>query len=165
MWFHKGHNLERSRSYCKINGTIRFLDHTNIDPRHQNRHPKCLVQTLWRKTSFCIMVANINLRTFHVQRAQNVFDCLKGPYLSYLLVNFGNFFAINNQDMSQNDLGCTISSNARIDGEIDNKLAKANCAFGRLYKHVWNNKHLRSKRKISVYRAVVLTTLLYGSES
>ena len=62
-------------------------------------------------------------------------------------------------------LGCAISSNAKIDGEIDNRLAKANCAFGRLYKRVWNNKHLRIKTKISVYRAIVLTTLLYGSES
>ena len=33
-------------------------------------------------------------------------------------------------------LGCAISSNARIDEEIDNRLAKANCAFGRLYKRV-----------------------------
>ena len=62
-------------------------------------------------------------------------------------------------------LGCAISSNARIDGEIDNRLAKANSAFGRLYKRVWNNKYLRIITKISVYRAVVLTTLLYGSES
>ena len=62
-------------------------------------------------------------------------------------------------------LGCTISSNARIDGEIDNKLAMANCAFGRLYKRVWNNNQLRIKMKITVYRAVVLTTLVYGSES
>ena len=45
------------------------------------------------------------------------------------------------------------------------RLAKANCAFGRLYKRVRNNKHLRSKTKISVYRAVMQTTLLYGSES
>ena len=58
-----------------------------------------------------------------------------------------------------------MGNKAKIDGEIDNRLAKANCAFGRLYKHVWNNKHLRIKTKISVYRAVVLTTLLYGSES
>ena len=57
-------------------------------------------------------------------------------------------------------LGC-----ARIDREIDNGLAKANSAFGRLCKSVWNNKHLRIITKISVYRAVALTTLLYGSES
>ena len=63
-------------------------------------------------------------------------------------------------------LCCTISSNVRIDGEINNILAKANCALGRLYKCVWNNiEHLKSKMKISVYRAVVLTTLQYGSES
>jgi len=62
-------------------------------------------------------------------------------------------------------LGCTITSDAKIDKEVDNRLAKASCAFGRLYKRVWNNKHLKKNTKISVCRAVVLTTLLYGSES
>lgn len=62
-------------------------------------------------------------------------------------------------------LGSTITSDAKIDKEIDNRLAKANSAFGRLYKRVWNNNHLKVGTKISVYRAVVLTTLLYGSES
>ena len=62
-------------------------------------------------------------------------------------------------------LGCAITSDAKIDREVDNRLAKANSAFGRLYKRVWNSKHLKNVTKISVYRAVVLTTLLYGSES
>ena len=62
-------------------------------------------------------------------------------------------------------LGCAITSDARIDREVDNRLAKANSAFCRLYKRVWNSKHLKNVTKISVYRAVVLTTLLYGSES
>ena len=31
-------------------------------------------------------------------------------------------------------LGCTISSDAKIDKEVDNRLAKANNSFGRLYK-------------------------------
>ena len=64
-----------------------------------------------------------------------------------------------------NYLGCTISSDAKIDKDIDNRLAKANGAFGKLYKRVWNNNHLKKATKISVYRAVVLTSLLYGSES
>ena len=59
-------------------------------------------------------------------------------------------------------MGCTILSDAKIDKEIDNRLAKANSAFGRLYKFVWNNKSLKCKTKISVYRASVLSTLLYG---
>ncbi|XP_063595009.1 uncharacterized protein LOC134771986 [Penaeus indicus] len=62
-------------------------------------------------------------------------------------------------------LGCTITSDAKIDREVDNRLARANSAFGRLYKRVWNNRQLTKGTKISVNRAVVLTTLLYGSES
>ena len=62
-------------------------------------------------------------------------------------------------------LGCTISSNIKIDREVDHRLAKANSAFGRPYKCVWNNKQLKKDTKISLYRAVVLTTLLHGSES
>lgn len=62
-------------------------------------------------------------------------------------------------------LGCVISSDAKIDKEVDNRLAKANSAFGRLYKRVWNNSNLKRDTKVSVYKAVVLTTLLYGTES
>ena len=62
-------------------------------------------------------------------------------------------------------LGCAITSDAKIDREVDNRLAKANSAFGRLYKRVWNSRRLKNVTKISVYRAVVLTTLLYGCES
>ncbi|XP_063615914.1 uncharacterized protein LOC134789139 [Penaeus indicus] len=62
-------------------------------------------------------------------------------------------------------LGCTNTSDAKIDREVDNRLARANSAFGRLYKRVWNNRQLTKGTKISVNRAVVLTTLLYGSES
>ena len=61
--------------------------------------------------------------------------------------------------------GYTISSDARIDKEVDNRLAKASSAFDRLYKRVRNNKNMKTQTKISVYWAVVLTTLLYGSEA
>ena len=53
-------------------------------------------------------------------------------------------------------LGCVIASDANIDKEVDNGLAKANSAFGRLYKRVWNNKNQKKDTKISVYKAVVL---------
>jgi hypothetical protein len=62
-------------------------------------------------------------------------------------------------------LGCTITTNAKIDKEIDNRLAKASATFGRLRDRVWQNKNLKNSTKIQVYRAVVLTTLLYGCES
>ena len=62
-------------------------------------------------------------------------------------------------------LGCIIKSDAKIDKEVDSRLAKANSAFGRLYKRVWNNKNLQDDTKISVYKAVGLTTLLYAADS
>ena len=48
---------------------------------------------------------------------------------------------------------------------MDNRLAKSNSAFRRLSSRVWKNKHLKKVTKISVHRTVVLTALLYGSES
>ena len=62
-------------------------------------------------------------------------------------------------------LGSIISSDAKIDCDVENRLANANKAFGRLYKRAWSNSELRLETKISLYKAIVLTTLLYGSES
>jgi len=47
--------------------------------------------------------------------------------------------------------GCVITSDAKIDKEVDNMLAKANGAFDRLYKLVWNSTNLKKDTKISVY--------------
>ncbi|KAK4319889.1 hypothetical protein Pmani_009234 [Petrolisthes manimaculis] len=44
-------------------------------------------------------------------------------------------------------LGCTISSNANIDKEIDNSLAKANSAFGRLYKKGLKQQTIKERYK------------------
>ena len=62
-------------------------------------------------------------------------------------------------------LGCIMSSDSRINKESDNRLSKAKSSFGRLYKHIWSNKSQMNKTKNYVYRSVVLTTLLYGSET
>ena len=62
-------------------------------------------------------------------------------------------------------LGCTISSDAKIDKELDNRLGKANRAFEGLYHWVWKNQNLRRSTKTCVYQAIVLTTLLYDAET
>ena len=64
-----------------------------------------------------------------------------------------------------NYLGSTISNDASIDLEITGRIAKATSAFGRLYKRLWANRNIRLDTKISVYKASVLTTLLYGCET
>ena len=54
---------------------------------------------------------------------------------------------------------------ATVDKDIDNRLSKASSSFGHLSKRVWQNHALHIPTKIQVYRAVVLTSLLYGSET
>ena len=62
-------------------------------------------------------------------------------------------------------LGSNISSNLSLDTELNMKIGKASAAMARLTKRVWENTMLTIKTKTQVYRACVLSTLLYGSES
>ena len=62
-------------------------------------------------------------------------------------------------------LGSTLSRNVVIDDEVNTRLAKASAAFGRLHTNVWDRRGIQTMTKIKVYKAVVLTTLLYGCES
>ena len=62
-------------------------------------------------------------------------------------------------------LGSTISSNLSLDGEITKRIAKAAFTMSKLDKRVWANNLLTSRTKIQVYRACVISTLLYGSET
>ena len=62
-------------------------------------------------------------------------------------------------------LGSTLSRAVNIDEEVTARIAKASSAFGRLKGNVWERRGIKTSTKIKVYHAVVLTTLLYGSES
>ena len=63
------------------------------------------------------------------------------------------------------DLGSTISSDGCIDDEIQRRMAKASASFGRLRQRFWNNHHVSMRVKGKTYRAIVLSTLLYGAEA
>ena len=62
-------------------------------------------------------------------------------------------------------LGSTLSRSANIDSEVNNRIAKASSAFGRLRKTVWARRGISQDIKNKVYKAVVLSTLLYGCET
>ena len=62
-------------------------------------------------------------------------------------------------------LGSTLSRAVNIDEEVTARIAKATSAFGRLKGNVWERRGIKTSTTLKVYRAVVLTTLLYGSES
>ena len=52
-----------------------------------------------------------------------------------------------------------------MDKEIHPRIGKASTAFGNLKHRLWSTKDLSLKIKINIYRAVVLSTLLYGTET
>ena len=62
-------------------------------------------------------------------------------------------------------LGSTLSREANIDAEVNNRIAKASAAFGRLRNNVWERRGISTGTKLKVYRAVVLTTLLHACET
>ena len=62
-------------------------------------------------------------------------------------------------------LGSVLSNDATIDNDVTKRLAAASGAFGALEKRLWNERDVRLATKVAVYKAVVLTTLLYGCEA
>ena len=48
--------------------------------------------------------------------------------------------------------------------KIQWSMAKASASFGRLLQRLWNNHHVSMRVKDKIYRAIVLPTLLYGTE-
>ena len=62
-------------------------------------------------------------------------------------------------------LGSTISFNLSLEPEISARIAKAAGMMSKLQKRVWDNNNLTNSTKMQVYRACVLSTLLYSSEA
>ena len=52
-----------------------------------------------------------------------------------------------------------------MDDKVKTRLAKASAAFDRLNRNMWNWRGISEATKIKVYRAVILTTILYGWET
>ena len=62
-------------------------------------------------------------------------------------------------------LGSTLSRTTDIDAEVNNRISRASSAFGRLRKTAWERRGIKLSTKIKVYRAAVLTALLYSCET
>lgn len=62
-------------------------------------------------------------------------------------------------------LGSYLSSNNLIDNEIQHRLSCASAAFGRMRTRVFDDHNIHVSTKIQVYDAIVMPTLLYGSET
>ena len=61
-------------------------------------------------------------------------------------------------------LGSSVTPNAKIDAEVDRRLASASKAFGALRHAIFKDRGLSITTKRHIYQACVLSVLLYGSE-
>ena len=64
-----------------------------------------------------------------------------------------------------NYLGSTITNDLSLDAEIQKRIGMASSALARLSHRVWTNNMLTINTRVTVYKACVLSTLLYASES
>lgn len=78
-------------------------------------------------------------------------------------INIGDFALQVVEDFTY--LGSTISNSLSLEPELNKRIGKAAAVMARLSKRVWENNKLTISTKIAVYRACILSTLLYGSES
>ncbi len=57
-------------------------------------------------------------------------------------------------------LGSIVSKDCNLDVEIENQIKQASVAFGRHRRKVFQNKHIQLLTKVTIYKAVCITTLL-----
>ena len=76
---------------------------------------------------------------------------------------------INNQPLEEVNqfsyLGSILTTTPTCKEDVENRIKAAHSAFGRLSSRVFNNHTLSIQTKIMVFRAVVLSTLLYACET
>ena len=62
-------------------------------------------------------------------------------------------------------LGSILSTDVNADIDISARIAKPSSSFGRRSKRLWNDHGIRLDTKVAVYKAAVLSVLLFGCES
>ena len=80
------------------------------------------------------------------------------------LASSGNI-TINSAPLKAVDSFCYLGNmlfDATLDTKIKYLLSRASSAFRRLQQRLWNDRGIRLPTKISVYRAAVMSSLLYG---
>ena len=60
-------------------------------------------------------------------------------------------------------LGSIIACDGHIEAELHIRMSKASMSCGRLRERLWNNHNLSIRMKGKIYRAIILSTLLYGA--
>ena len=62
-------------------------------------------------------------------------------------------------------MGSLIANDTSLMSKLSTCIKKASVAFGKITKRLWNEHGIKVHTKVSVYRAVVIPTFLYGCET
>ena len=85
-------------------------------------------------------------------------ECLFGPVKNLSIAQVPEDILVHGEALVQTKsfvyLGSNITDNARLDSELILRMGKASAAYGKL-----------QERLCKVYKAIVLSTLLYGAET
>ena len=101
--------------------------------------------------------------TISLEKTKVMFTPAPGhPYAEPDILVYGSRLAVVKSFVY---LGSSISYDGSLDTEINERIAKASSAFGRLEERVWSDKDLTRNTKLSVYETCVMTSLLYASET
>jgi len=95
-------------------------------------------------------------------------ECLYQPLENQHAVQPPGDIIVYNEALAQTKnfiyLGNTTSDDVRLDGELIFRMGKASAAHEKLREILWDNHHGSLRVKCQVYKAIVLSTLLYGAE-
>ena len=90
-------------------------------------------------------------------------DTIQRPYTEESTVDITIDSSLLQQVSNFKYLGVNISSDGTIERELSARIQKASGAFNQL-SNIWKNRNIPTNTKIRIYKASVLTILLYGSE-
>ena len=62
-------------------------------------------------------------------------------------------------------IGSIIARYGHIEAELQKRMPKASISFGRLRERLWNNHNVSIRVKGEIYRAILLSALLFGAET
>ena len=132
-----------------------FADDSLLNSNTEAEIQQCVNHFSRACDNFGFTISNKKTEVMHQPAPRKMYH---GPHI---FVNYEPLKATN----SFTYMGSTLSREANIDVEVNNRLSKANSAFGRLRKKVWVRRGISQETKLKVYMAVVLTVLLYACES
>ena len=149
-------NTQRLKTKTKVTKSlVRDLLYANV--RAIVAHSKDDLQRLTNSLSEATKRFRL---TISIKKTEVMFQPAKGSTANTLEIK-SDGKVLNNVD-SFTYLGSNLSFSNNLDGEVSTRNAKASAFYGRLHKRVWNERGFKLETKCAVYRAVILTALLYG---